>query len=135
MQFFNTTILPLKVLPLSVRRGYLLLFAITVILFYFTCSYICFYLRFYLSVVYWKIFLFRYLVSINFHVHIRAILDKWDYVSKTLFTIFKGSLRRRIPQWMRALSLYCPIYHIGVTPIYVLKLHLHFIDFWQPPEK
>ena len=73
----------------------------------------------------------QYLVSINFHVHIRAILDKWDYVSKTLFTIFKGSLRRRIPQWMRALSLYCPIYHIGVTPIYVLKLHLHFIDFWQ----
>ena len=24
-------------------------------------------------------------------------------------------------QWMRALSLYCPIYHIGVTPIYVLS--------------
>ena len=83
---------------------------------------------------FWWVYLLvitQYLVSINFHVHIRAIPDKWDYVSKTLFTIFKGSLRRRIPQWMRALSLYCPIYHIGVTPIYVLKLHLHFIDFWQ----
>ena len=41
MQYFNTTILPLNVLPMSARaveRGYLLLFAIIVVLFYFTGS-------------------------------------------------------------------------------------------------
>ena len=80
------------------RRGYLLLFAITVVLFYFTCSYIYLLLSLFLfkcsllENIFVSVTNKQYLVSINFHVHIRAILDKWDYVSKTLFTIFKGSL-------------------------------------------
>ena len=95
MQYFNTTILPVNVLPLSARGARLF-----IIICYYSC-FILFYMLlylflslFYLSVLYWKIFLFRLLTSSIYCLYQFSCSypSKWDYVSKTLLTIFKGSL-------------------------------------------